>query len=369
MTFRCLSPYNNNGVLCNCGKCLNCRRNYSDAWAFRMKKEIEYFPVKDVWSLFITLTYNDEHLPTNEKGLVTLNHDAYSKYVKRVRSQLKRDFGETVHLSIIGCGEYGAKTGRPHYHLVVHGIPFSWKDSWSELVNALEQKWKFGYSYVKCCNSDVAGYVTKYSLKDLNKGRDDYLALDVEPPFRVFSNGIGMNYFEQNVERIRREGFCRDGKYKVSIPKYFKDRFFKRIDFVRSRSVALERNVDLLKKEGVLDDGYQFDFHRVASLQYFIHRGNVLLNCLKKKKFGFFGAFSEDGSLLDKYVYPYELVIQERIDFVESCICCKLDELRKVKGYEEFLSCRGALNKKSYDLAVQAFYDLISKGYMTKGFL
>lgn len=369
MSYRCLSPYNNYGQLCPCGKCLNCRKNRSDMWSFRMKKEIEYFPDKNVWSLFITLTYDEEHVPMNEKGMLTLRHDDYSKYVKRVRQQLKRDYGETVHLSIIGCGEYGNKTGRPHYHLVLHGIPFSWRDTWYGLVDSLEKKWKFGFSYIKSCNSEVASYVTKYSLKDLNRRRDDYIAQGIEPSFRVYSHGIGMNYFEACKDRIRREGYCRDGKFKVSVPKYFKDKFFGRSDYVRSRKVVLERNVELLQKDGVLDDGFELDCDRVADLQYAVHEANTLINRLNKEKFMFLGAVSEDDVIREKYIVPYERRVQNRIDFWSSFVQCKYDELRKCEGYEEFRNCGNFLVRKSYEIAKQSSYDLLSRGYMYKGVL
>jgi hypothetical protein len=61
---------------------------------------------------FITLTYNDEHLP--EEGL---RPEDVTKYLKRLRHHI--DFRYYI------CGEYGERNGRSHYH----GIIFTSKET------------------------------------------------------------------------------------------------------------------------------------------------------------------------------------------------------------------------------------------------
>ena len=49
----------NNPVNVPCGKCIECRLDYSRSWAFRMICELEYHEAAS----FLTLTYDDENVP------------------------------------------------------------------------------------------------------------------------------------------------------------------------------------------------------------------------------------------------------------------------------------------------------------------
>lgn len=105
-----------------CGKCLGCRMDYSRRWADRMMLEMEDHEE----SYFITLTYNDDHLPWNPMpdlhtgeiidSVKTLRKEDLQKFIKRLRKQTGQD------LMYFACGEYGEHTSRPHYHLIVFGL-------------------------------------------------------------------------------------------------------------------------------------------------------------------------------------------------------------------------------------------------------
>ena len=43
-----------------CGRCVNCRKNKRQSWVYRLQAEADEYP----FSLFVTLTYDDEHIPT-----------------------------------------------------------------------------------------------------------------------------------------------------------------------------------------------------------------------------------------------------------------------------------------------------------------
>lgn len=368
MSNYCLSPYQSKGnISLPCGKCANCRKKQSSEWSFRMKKEIEYFPDKDVFSFFVTLTYDDDHLPELD-GKVSLRHADYTKFIKMVRQQLKRDYGRVVKLSIIGCGEYGDKSGRPHYHCVIHGIPFTWRKGFPGIVKVFEEKWRHGFVYVKMCNSDVAGYVTKYSVKNLNKSRKYYEALGVEPPFRCYSQGIGLNYFEQNRERICREGFCRDGKFKVAIPRYFKDRFFLFSDYVRSRKVIYDRSVELLRKDSLVADDYVLDTERLAYLSKYSDNIQRLIGRLSKRCRMWMCCL---GSVvvLRKYICSVIDNLSKQVKSLEGMLMRAFSEMSLVRGYQEFQELLYRLREKERMLARQAQYGLISRGYFEKRLL
>lgn len=365
MSSYCLSPYlTKENLSVSCGKCANCRKKQSSEWSFRMKKEIEYWPEADVFSFFLTLTYDDDHLPLVD-GRMSLRHDDYTKFIKRIRQQLKRDYGKTVELSIIGCGEYGDRSGRPHYHCVIHGVPFTWRRGYPGILRTMQEKWSQGYVYLKLCNGDVASYVTKYSVKNLNKRRVDYEALGVEAPFRVYSHGIGRRYFEANQERIRREGFCRDGRFKISIPKYFKDRFFRFCDYVRSRKVAFDRSVELLRKKSKVFDGYVLDTSRLAYLAKYISDIQKLMGRLVRRSFMWFCCCGSS-TVMERYVWPLIDSIDHQIETLGRMLLSAYEERERVRGYSRFRELLPCLHDIEMMLARQARDDIMSRGYFVK---
>ena len=114
-----------------CGNCLCCRINKSKEWAVRCVLESLYHDE----NLFITLTYDDDHLPAD--GL--LYRSDVTKFIKRLRHYCS--------VRYFGCGEYGTKNKRPHYHLILFGChlddlkPIGNGLYESKLINKL---WLFG---------------------------------------------------------------------------------------------------------------------------------------------------------------------------------------------------------------------------------
>ena len=63
----CVSPYiteKKDGSLCPvpCGLCIECRRDWQNDWNFRLSQEVKRSKVP----IFLTLTYDDEHLPLGD---------------------------------------------------------------------------------------------------------------------------------------------------------------------------------------------------------------------------------------------------------------------------------------------------------------
>ena len=156
-----------------CGSCLGCRTSLARQWAIRISHEQVFRPP----ALFLTLTYDDSHLPDNG----SLDADAFQKWLKRFR----RRIGERV--SYFGCGEYGEKGERPHYHAVVCGYDFPDRvlvgnrdgyPVWSSGV--LESSWRYGFSELTPSSYKAAAYVAGYVRKKVKKKRDSdhYLRVD-----------------------------------------------------------------------------------------------------------------------------------------------------------------------------------------------
>lgn len=195
---KCLTPIVlNNGEVVPCGRCDLCRSSNRTNWTVRLGIHAKYY---DTMPLFITLTYNDEHLPITEHGHATINRDDVTQFIreyKRVTGQVNDDF------TYFGCCEYGGKFGRPHAHLLLFGdddlMSLFFRDS-EKAERKLMNIWKHGF--VHCCVADWSGihYVTKYVLKDALNLLPDDVAL----PCTIASKGLGMNYLRsKDAQRIR----------------------------------------------------------------------------------------------------------------------------------------------------------------------
>ena len=62
-----------------CGQCIGCRLEKSKAWATRCMNEAQMH----TQNCFITLTYNDDHLPSDQ----SLHHRDFQLFFKRLRKK------------------------------------------------------------------------------------------------------------------------------------------------------------------------------------------------------------------------------------------------------------------------------------------
>lgn len=152
-----------------CGRCEFCKNKKSLEWQSRCKIESEAY---DELPAMLTLTYDNVHLP--DEGVS--KRDA-QLFLMRLRTNLKRKLGFKDSLRYILCSEYGSKFGRPHYHLLLWGLPSEAFDvkravNGSSILShkfyqVIYSSWSNGYIYAKQCNNSLAGsYVCKYMRKD-----------------------------------------------------------------------------------------------------------------------------------------------------------------------------------------------------------
>lgn len=184
---------------CRCGKCQSCLRDDRRDWCFRMEQEYKRTNV----GVFLTLTYADWALPLTDTGVPTLDYTDVQLFLKRLREHYSRTCpkSEQNPITFWCCGEYGKKTGRPHYHLLFFGFQ-------PEYNYLIDKCWLYGFTYKgykmsgKCINY-VSKYVQKQgSIKMLRnvKGSDEWCdKRGVVRPFRHMSLGLGSNYLTESV--------------------------------------------------------------------------------------------------------------------------------------------------------------------------
>ena len=75
------------GLLVPCGKCLSCRIAKRSEWSMRMLHELESYDC----AVFVTLTYDDEHLPEHGSLVVSDLQKFSNVYVRSVK-KLEKTF-------------------------------------------------------------------------------------------------------------------------------------------------------------------------------------------------------------------------------------------------------------------------------------
>ncbi len=150
---------------------------------------------------FVTLTYNDEHLPP-DGGLVLRDWQTFAKRLRKKAGPFR----------FYHCGEYGDLHGRPHYHALLFGLDFRSDqvlDSTSQhgdklyTSEVLSDTWGMGKTMIGALTFQSAAYVARYCMKKITgeAAADHYTTINtqtgevhqVKPEYTTMSRrpGIG----------------------------------------------------------------------------------------------------------------------------------------------------------------------------------
>lgn len=204
-------------ILVPCGQCIGCKLDRSLEWATRITHEASLHSK----SSFVTLTYEDRHLPPNQ----SLRKKDAQDFMKRLR------FFSDHPLRYYLCGEYGSESQRPHYHICLFGEDFSsdrvpWKPSSSGhmLYNSpsLTVRWGFGHCVIGDLTFETAAYTARYVTKKISgeKAASHYGLR--EPEFSLMSRrpGIGDDWLKKNVVDLE-NGLCWASNGLTKMPKFY----------------------------------------------------------------------------------------------------------------------------------------------------
>lgn len=216
-------------ILIPCGSCLSCKLTHSKDWAIRLEHQQQMTEK----SAFLTLTYNDEHLPQDN----SISKKTFQDFIRLLRLHLS--FNKNIRIKYFGCGEYGdSKTTnlRPHYHIIIYGYDFPDKTYWkttesgAEIYRSreLETLWQFGYSSVGEVNYDSAAYVARYTIK---KAKDikQYELVDTntgelikrQKPFILMSKGIGEEWYKKYQRDTDKDYLLNNKLIRQKVPRYY----------------------------------------------------------------------------------------------------------------------------------------------------
>ena len=185
-------------LLVPCGRCSECLKKRATSWGVRAYREFLFAPAGSV--RFVTITYDDKHIPVTSSGNQTLSSEDCKAFLKAFRQSLFRKYGVTIRFMC--AGEYGSKTFRPHYHFLFYGIP--------TFLTNVELRHIIGSAWHRCSVIDVqfpkngnssGFYVGKYMAKSgyarayAIKRADPYFVM----PFKRASIGFGNQFSRSEI--------------------------------------------------------------------------------------------------------------------------------------------------------------------------
>lgn len=252
----------------SCGHCLNCMIKKESQIEFLAKRELVDNYRKGLSAAFCTLTYDDNHIPYNENGFVTLCRKDVQNFLKNMRRQM--DYYKTPRkFKVLYCGEYGdgshstsnsgVSTNRPHYHIVFIGLS-------PEEVKAYTKKlWKNGLCDVGPLGAGGIRYLCKYMMKSTcdKEVKELREVAGVQNPFFYHSIGMAKEWICRNLQKIVYDEFTFNLNGKKNLfPKYV-------MQFVSNHTgvdfhpyvikFLKEEKLPYAKKQGISYSQYDYD--------------------------------------------------------------------------------------------------------------
>lgn len=177
-----------------CGSCDVCRMRKINSVVQQCEFELldDNYPLCD--NFFVTLTYRQLPWCSSFLGGLCVRH--VQAYIKRVRSWISKNVGseDAQNIKVIYSGEYGSKTGRPHYHIAffhfpIHKIQYPIQQA-LKLFEYLWSKPKFGFmlNFVPFSEYKVRRNGSLYENAQLHYDTFNYGIVKVK---RIYSNNVG----------------------------------------------------------------------------------------------------------------------------------------------------------------------------------
>lgn len=228
-----------------CGRCIGCRLEYSRQWAIRCVHESSLFKN----NIFITLTYNDKHLP-DTGSLIKRDFQLFMKSLRKKYQGIEPVLvpGEegieiTYPVRFYHCGEYGGLNRRPHYHAIIFNLDFDDKEYWKTTKTGqvlytsekLSDVWGKGFITIGAVTFDSAAYVARYIMKKITGEQAEryYENIDIEtgeiktiiPEYTTMSRkpGIGTEWYRKYKNDCYPKDFLTINGKKIKPPKFYDD--------------------------------------------------------------------------------------------------------------------------------------------------
>lgn len=237
-----------------CGQCIGCRLERSRQWAVRCMHEAQLHE----HNAFVTLTYDDAHLPGNG----SLKHRDFQLFLKRLRKAIAAKVdgapGRPAPAALAAlqkriayymCGEYGDETNRPHYHACLFGVDFTDKKPISKNAagqqlyesKTLEKLWEKGLTTTGAVTFQSAAYIARYVMKKITgqQAKKHYERInlntgeiyEIEPEYNQMSRrpGIAANWLKKYTADVYPHGKVVVNAIQTQPPRYY-DKLYEKMN-------------------------------------------------------------------------------------------------------------------------------------------
>jgi hypothetical protein len=320
----CLSPYTSkqNYLLpfkVPCGKCSACIAKNKKSWITRC-----FFESKTTFgSVFATLTYAPEKMPYAkhpdiDEHFQTLDYTHMDLFIKRLRKHFSK---QNRKIRYFYSGEYGTKTKRPHYHIIIFGATINdfltFNTHNGKPKNSLDAIWSHGQTRVEEMKPNHAKYVVGYVSKKLGDF-DDFLPIYVQPESVRMSTvpPLGKEGFENFLQTLI-DGNKPFAKYYMTKHLSTLERYFllKRVPNLETQlfpNTLFYHRTDEKSNSGSFS---MVDFNTKTEEQI-----NFILKRLSKNKYSFFVLDRTMSKVCFDYLHPklYETIQSNIIDYVSE---------------------------------------------------
>jgi len=222
IVFNVKQGYHDQEVVIPCGKCIGCKLEHSRKWAVRCVLEASLYQENS----FITLTYNNQNIPENN----TLIKKDFQKFIKKLQRN-KTSEGKKVRY--YGCGEYGEKGQRPHYHAAIFGYNFPDKTIFKsqDNINLYQSKeltslWGKGHCLVGDVTFESAAYIARYCTKKITGEMSNKHYGKRIPEFALMSRkpGLAREWLDKyKSDVINTDKIILKKTLQISLPRYYND--------------------------------------------------------------------------------------------------------------------------------------------------
>lgn len=211
------------------------------------------------FNLFVTLTYNNENIPRSSNGYQTLKRKDLQDYFKRVR---KRPHFKFKYYAV---GEYGSKTQRPHYHILMFVKDLGTRDikqglsNREQFQNILTTCWSNKTTKEAIGNIHIGKITeasTQYTLKYIDKPKKikKHERDDRETERALMSKNLGISYINKETIKWHKDKLTERyylpviGGHKVPMPRYYRDKIYKEKELEYIKDYWLEEHENKQKE-------------------------------------------------------------------------------------------------------------------------
>nr|QJB18876.1 MAG: replication initiator protein [Microvirus sp.] len=262
---QCLVPRTVRDEVFPCGKCPTCTARNVSQWSFRLMQQLK----QSSSAYFITLTYDTAFIPITASGQFSLSRvkngaDDLRLFFKRLRKYHGKGNQSIKYFAV---GEYGSRTKRPHYHIILLNAK----------LELIQKAWTLGqihYGDERGVNEASIGYCLKYIHKTCKIGTQT--TDDRVPSFSRKSKGLGIDYLTPAIRawhhadsHNRMYVNLQDGK-KISMPRYYKLKLYEEALRKEIGEATLQRIREELAKQPTPTHRQWLD-KQAAIKQSFIH--------------------------------------------------------------------------------------------------